>query len=93
MSVLNDRSVIDLLSEKFVNTWILGKDLKRLAAETKDEQLANLYARIKEAYTYPVDSIVISPDGTVIGEMSSLDAMRKRAPGYLAMLNAALRAD
>lgn len=83
---------MELLDGEYVNTWVLAKDLGRMGETTDDEHLAALCALLKEHYTYPVDSVLVSPEVEEIGQMDSLAAARGGPREYLKMLSAAIGA-
>jgi hypothetical protein len=62
--------VIATLSNDFVNAWVLAKELEPMAQRAGDEDLAELCATLKENYSYPVDSVLVTPALEVVGQVS-----------------------
>ena len=80
------------MNKDFVNAWVLAKDLPRLAEASSDEDFRKLCATLKQHYTYPVDSIVVSPAGEVLEQRSVEEAMTMEPQDYVAFLASALAA-
>lgn len=59
-----------MLASEFVNAWVLAKDLDVLAQRSGDEDVAELCARLKENYAYPVDSVLVTPALEVVGHVN-----------------------
>ena len=81
------------LKEDFVNAWVLGKDLAKRAesaAEAGDEDLAELFQMLATHYSYPVDSLAISPALELLGQHSVEQVFEDRGAGYPRFLEAAL---
>jgi len=62
------------LDESFVNAWALATDVQAMA-ENADlpESVRQLAADLAERHRYPVDSQVIGPDGSVLGQIVAND--------------------
>ncbi len=84
--------MVEALNKDFVNAWVLAKDLPRLADASPDENFGKLCATLKQHYTYPVDSIVVSPGGEVLEQRSVEEAMTMQPKDYVAFLEKALAA-
>ena len=65
--LLSNPRVIEILNQKFVNTWIIIDDImKRLGG--KDDQLATTLLCLHQ---YPLDFMFLSPEGKFITRMTS----------------------
>ncbi len=84
--------MIEVLNRGFVSAWILAKDLPSLAEQSEDPDLKRLCALLQQHYTYPVDSILVSPALEVIGQMDVTVAMSLSAPSYAAFIEKSLAA-
>jgi hypothetical protein len=62
--------VIRTLASDYVNAWVLAKDLDAIAQRSGDEDIADLCAKLKENYGYPVDSVLVTPDLRVVGHVN-----------------------
>lgn len=58
------------LGQDFVTTWVLGRDLEALAAESKDAGMVRLCTILRENYAYPVDSVLVTPELEVVGHLN-----------------------
>ena len=68
-------------------TWVLHDDLVRLG-ESKAEW-APIAKDVAEAYEYPVDSLVLSSEGEILGHVAANEDASDE--GYLRLLDAARR--
>ena len=59
-----------MLANEFVNAWVLAKDLEGIAQRSKDEDIAELCAKLKKNYAYPVDSVLVTPALEVVGHVN-----------------------
>jgi hypothetical protein len=79
------------LERDFVTSWVLAKDLPRIAAEAADPHVRALAARAHEKYLYPVDSQVYSPEGELLDHVCANDLFEDALARYHALLDAAER--
>ena len=59
---LSSSKVIKLLNTKFVNTWVLLKDLSKFQDGTKEDDATALAAKLQEHFVYPVDPLILTPE-------------------------------
>lgn len=84
---LSDARVLDRLERDFVCTWILHDDLVRLGDGAGP--WAPIAKDVAEAYAYPVDSLVLSSEGEILGHVAANED--SSIEGYLRLLDAAGR--
>ncbi len=71
--------MIDLLADKFVNTWVLLVELEQ-PQESFKAQDARLWAKTALTnYDYPVDTLVISAAGEVLSQVSIEEVLSSSA--------------
>ncbi|MCG9133311.1 hypothetical protein J5I95_16680 [Candidatus Poribacteria bacterium] len=58
--------MIETLNEKFVNTWVLLRELPELISGAKGEMPSLVAQRMQQHYTDSVDILVLTPDAEVI---------------------------
>ncbi len=58
------------LRKDFVNAWVLALDLPELGTDVEAGDLGKLEKILRENYSYPVDSLLISPDLDVLAQLS-----------------------
>ena len=58
-----------------MNTWILHQDLGQLLATCKDPEVRALAKTAHERYLYPVDNQVLSPEGELLSQLETNEAM------------------
>ncbi len=58
------------MRKDFVNAWVLARDLPELGTDVKEGDLGTLEKILRENYSYPVDSLLISPDLDVLAQWS-----------------------
>ena len=63
---LSNSEVIETLNEKFVNTWVLLRELPELIDSTKGEAVSLVAKEMKRHYTDSVDILALTPDAEVI---------------------------
>ena len=84
--VLSNDRIIKLLNEKFVNTWVLNTNLKRLREAKGIDGMQPLARTIVSGWKQhsPVDCLVISPDLELIGRqpVNELIMMNNMEVGY-----------
>jgi hypothetical protein len=61
--------VIDRLNREFVNTWIVDPWFARPEDYFADATARKWAGIVRDEFTYPVDSIVLSPDGRPLSQM------------------------
>lgn len=64
---LSDSEVIKTLNEKFVNVWILKREIPALKTCVKGEQASILAAKREEYDTGSVDTFILTPTLEVLG--------------------------
>ncbi len=58
------------MRKDFVNAWVLGRDLPEVGADVEGGDLGKLQKILVDNYSYPVDSLLISPDLDVLAQWS-----------------------
>lgn len=81
-----------MLRHDFVNTWLLAKDLEGIAAGSEDADVDELCGLIRQNYGYPVDSVLIAPDLSVVGHLNVHEPRAMDPDAYLAFLRRGLAA-
>lgn len=66
MGPLSNSEVIETLNEKFVNTWVLLRELPELINGEKGKAVSLVAKEMKRHYTDSVDILVLTPDAEVI---------------------------
>ena len=82
--------MIELLNAKFVNAWVLARDLEAL----RDDSVLSLEVRalagdLLDDYRYPVDSQIRAPDGRLLARAAANEIGGDVAV-YLEILRSAL---
>lgn len=90
--MLTAPDVLQTLRERFVNVWLLAKDLEAIAASSDDAEVATLCGRIRAHYDYPVDSVLIASDLSVVGHVNVHEPAAREPGRYLAFLRRGLAA-
>ncbi len=84
---LSDPEVIRTLNEKFVNTWVLLRELPELIGGAKGEAVSLVAKEMKRHYTDSVDILVLTPDAEVIMHQPEMALpYRNQAQAYLSVL-------
>ena len=84
---LSDPEVIKAVNEKFVNTWVLLRELPELISGAKGETAGRIAKKIQQHYTDSVDILVFTPDAEVImHQPESALPYRKQSQAYLTVL-------
>lgn len=83
---LSRPDVVDRLQRSFVNVWLIGQDLPKLAAEATDPKLKRFYTILNENYKYPVDSVVLTPDAEFVAHINVKDVIPLGDTAYTAFL-------
>lgn len=61
--------------EKFISSWTLVAELKDLAANGTNTEVAEAAKAHLDSYRFPVESMVSLPNGTVLSRMNANDLM------------------
>ena len=84
---LSDSEVIETLNEKFVNTWVLLRELPALISGAKGETPSLVAKKMQQHYTDSVDILALTPDAEVImHQPESALPYRKQSQAYLTVL-------
>lgn len=84
---LSDPEVIKTLNEKFVNTWVLLRELPELIGGAKGEAVSLVAKEMKHHYTDSVDILALTPDAEVIMHQPEMALPYKnQAQAYLSVL-------
>lgn len=84
---LSDSEVIKTLNEKFVNTWVLLRELPELINGVKGEAVSLVAKAMKRHYTDSVDILALTPDAEVIMHQPEMALpYRNQAQAYLTVL-------
>lgn len=84
---LSDPEVIRTLNEKFVNTWVLLRELPELIGGAKGEAVSLVAKEMKRHYTDSVDILALTPDAEVIMHQPEMALPYKnQAQAYLSVL-------
>ena len=84
---LSDSAVIKTLNEKFVNTWVLLRELPELIGGAKGEVVSRVAQNMKTHYTDSVDILALTPDAEVIMHQPEMALpYRNQAQAYLSVL-------
>ena len=84
---LSDSEVIKTLNEKFVNTWVLLRELPELINGEKGEAVSLVAKEMKRHYTDSVDILVLTPDAEVIMHQPEMTLpYQNQARAYLSVL-------
>ena len=84
---LSDPEVIRTLNEKFVNTWVLLRELPGLISGAKREAVSLVAKQMKRHYTDSVDILVLTPDAEVIMHQPEMALpYENQAQAYLSVL-------
>ena len=84
---LSNPEVIKTLNEKFVNTWVLLRELPELIGGAKGEVVSLVAKEIKHHYTDSVDILALTPDAEVIMHQPEMALPYRNQPqAYLSVL-------
>ena len=90
---LSDSLVIKTLNEKFVNTWVLLRELPELIDGAKGEVASLIAKAMKRHYTDSVDILALTPDAEVIMHQPEMALpYRNQAQAYLRVLQHSVNA-
>uniref|UniRef100_H3A241 Selenoprotein N n=1 Tax=Latimeria chalumnae TaxID=7897 RepID=H3A241_LATCH len=70
-TVLESSPVLALLSENFISSWSLVKELEILQNNEENELLAKQASLHLEKYNFPVEMMLCFPNGTVVHHMNA----------------------
>ncbi len=70
---LSHTSVVELLNEDFINTWVLAKHLESIAETTTSAPVRKAALLLAKKNLVPVDSFALSPDGDFLSAMWAED--------------------
>ena len=70
---LSSPEVLETLARDHVNAWALATDLAQLARAEQDPELRARLVKLDQAYTYPVESFVLSPQGEILARLAAND--------------------
>lgn len=87
---LENPEVVRILDEHFINVWLIGQDLPGLLEKADDPLLKQFYTVLKDNYTYPVDSVIVTPDAELVAAVSVKDVRPFGEVAYPAFLRDAL---
>ena len=93
---LSSSKVVKLLNTKFVNTWVLLKDLPKLQEGAKGDDAAALATKLQEHFVYPVDPLILTPELVFIQNLptnafiKSFPITKERKSQYLTWLKSSL---
>lgn len=84
---LSNSEVIKTLNEKFVNTWVLLRELPELIGGAKGETASLVAKEMKRHYTDSVDILALTPDAEVIMHQPEMALPYRNQPqAYLSVL-------
>ena len=84
---LSDSEVIETLNEKFINTWVLLRELPELISGAKGEMPSLVAKKMQQHYTDSVDILALTPDAEVImHQPESALPYRNPSQAYLTVL-------
>lgn len=86
---LSDTTIQARLDEDFVTSWMLAKDLPRIARDASDVRVRELAAAAHASYEYPVDSQVWSPERKLLAQVGANSLFDEGARRYHELLDAA----
>ena len=79
--------MIETLNEKFVNTWVLLRELPALISGAKGETPSLVAKKMQQHYTDSVDILALTPEAEVImHQPESALPYRKKSQAYLTVL-------
>ena len=92
---LSSSKVTKLLNTRFVNTWVLLRELPELAASAKGGVAAALAKKLQAHFVYPVDSLILTPELKFIQHLPTNEFLKsfsssERKSQYLTWLKSSL---
>ena len=79
-----------MLNEKFVNTWVLLRELPELIEGAKGEDVSHVARKLQQYYTNSVDILVLTPNAEVILHEPERQLPINRIQAYLTLLQQSL---
>ena len=85
-----------MLNTRFVNTWVLLRELPDLQDGAKEAAAAALATKLQEHFVYPVDPMILTPELTFIQNLptnefiKSFPIAKERKSQYLTWLQSSL---
>ncbi|KAL4624193.1 selenoprotein N-like [Arapaima gigas] len=70
-TVLESSPVLALLNQSFISTWSLVKELEDLKADPQNPTLSRLAALHLDKYNFPVEMMLVLPNGTVVHHINA----------------------
>ena len=90
---LSNSEVIQILNEKFVNTWVLLRELPELISGAKGEGASLLATKLKQHYSDSVDILTLTSKAEVLAHQPEMALpYRNRAQHYLTLLRRSVEA-
>jgi len=90
---LSNAEVINTLNAKFVNTWVLLRELPELMDGVKGSGTSLVATKLQQNYSDSVDTLVLSPDAEVITHQPEMALpYRNRKESYLSLLQRSVEA-
>lgn len=65
--------IVRLLTEKFISSWSLVKELKDIATNATEDSISDAAKAHLDSYRFPVESLVSLPNGTVLSRINAND--------------------
>lgn len=83
-----------MLNQEFINVWILSKNLEPLAKQAASPNIREWAAKLENDYTFPVDSIIYTPDGQKLTNVATNELIWRGDMNteYLKFLESGLKA-
>ena len=79
-----------MLNEKFVNTWVLLRELPELIEGAKGEEVSRVARKLQQHYTDSVDILVLTPNAEVILHEPEKQLPINRIQAYFTLLQQSL---
>ena len=79
-----------MLNEKFVNTWVLLRELPELIEGAKGEDVSHVARKLQQHYTDSVDILVLTPNAEVILHEPENQLPINRIQAYLTLMQQSL---
>ena len=90
---LSNSEVIKMLNEKFVNTWVLLRELPELIDGARGEGASRVATKLQQHYSDSVDILTLTSEAEVLAHQPEMAIpYRNRAQAYLRLLNRSLEA-
>jgi hypothetical protein len=86
---LSSTTILQILEQEFVNSWVLARDLPALAAGASDPEVRATIQLIEKSYLYPVDSQILAPWGELLDHVCANDLHGDAERRYLELLDSA----